>query len=141
MSALEVVTATLLLTASSLALLAAIGLQRFDSVFARIHPATKAITLGVVAAALGAALVIDSTADAAKILLAAALQVVTAPIAAHMVARAAYRSGTETSPRMQVDELATSGAGRRGAVVGRRRGRGGRTPGGADGSSPTTGTR
>lgn len=102
----DVIVAVHLLGASALALLAAVGLQRFDSVFARIHPATKAITLGVVFAAVGAALVMDSPADALKLLLAAALQLVTAPIAAHMVARASYRAGTEVSPRMRVDELA-----------------------------------
>ncbi len=123
MSPLEIVAAGLLLTASTLALLAGVGLQRFDSVFARLHPATKAITLGVVLAALGAALMVDNAGDAIKLLLAALLQLITAPIAAHMTARAAYRAGTETSPRMQVDELATSGAGGRGAVV-RRPGRG-----------------
>lgn len=117
MSFIEIVSAALLLLASMLALLAAVGLQRFGSVFARLHPATKAITLGVVLAAAGAALVVNSVADSAKLLLAALLQLVTAPIAAHMTARAAYRAGTETSPGMQIDELATSTAGKRGAVV------------------------
>lgn len=113
----DVVSAVLLLTASALALLAAIGLQRFDSVFARIHPATKAITVGVVSVSIGAALQADSTGDAFKLLLVAVLQVVTSPIASHMIARAAYRAGTEISPRMQVDELAPTEAGQRGSVV------------------------
>jgi multicomponent Na+:H+ antiporter subunit G len=114
---LDVLTAVLVITASSLTLLAAIGLQRFDSVFARIHPATKAITLGVVAVAVGAALQADAAADAVKLLLVAVLQLVTSPIASHMVARAAYRAGTELNPQMQVDELAPTEAGQRGAVV------------------------
>ena len=101
----DVLTAVLLLTASSLTLLAAIGLQRFQSVFARIHPVTKAITLGVVTVSLGAALQAEATEDALKLLLVAVLQLVTSPIASHMVARAAYRAGTEISPHMQVLSL------------------------------------
>lgn len=126
---LDVLTAILLLTASSLALLAAIGLQRFESVFARIHPATKAITLGVVSVAIGAALQAESAADTAKLVLVAVLQVVTSPIASHMIARAAYRAGTELSPHMQVDELAPTEAGQRGAVVDPRSSRPDRAPG------------
>ena len=126
---LDLLTAFLLLTASTLALLAAIGLQRFDSVFARIHPATKAITLGVVTVAIGAAIQADSAGDTAKLLLVAVLQVVTSPIASHMVARAAYRAGTEISPHMQIDELAPTEAGQRGAVVEPRSSRPDRAPG------------
>lgn len=103
---LDVVSATLILIASGLALLTAVGLQRFDTVFARIHPATKSITVGVVAVCVAAALQAETASGVAKLLLIAVLQLLTAPIASHMVARAAYRAGTETSPRMQVDELA-----------------------------------
>jgi multicomponent Na+:H+ antiporter subunit G len=105
-SPLEVVSAVLLLLGATVVAVAAVGLQRFDSVFARIHPATKAMTLGVVLIALGAAPRMQERGDVAKLLLAAALQLLTAPIASHMVARAAYRAGTELSPHTAVDELA-----------------------------------
>lgn len=116
MSPLEIVASVLLLTGSLLAMLAALGLNMFDSVFARVHPATKAITLGVVTSALGAALLVEGEGDTLKLLLVALLQIVTAPIAGHMVARSAYRAGTELSPRMLIDELADAPAGRRGTV-------------------------
>jgi multicomponent Na+:H+ antiporter subunit G len=103
---LDVVSAVLLLGGASFTVLAAIGLQQFDDVFARMHAATKAITLGLVLVAVGAALQLESGGDVAKLLIAAALQLVTAPVAAHMVSRAAYRAGTELSPRTAVDELA-----------------------------------
>ncbi len=88
------------------ALLAAIGPQRFDSVFARMHAATKAATLGLMLTVLGASLRLADPADAPKLLLVLALQVLTAPVGAHLVGRAAYRSGDQLSPHTTVDEMA-----------------------------------
>lgn len=110
MSVAHVVAAVLLLLSSVLVTIAAVGLQRFDSVFARIHPATKAITTGVFLATAGAALRMDDPRDVARLVVVAVLQLLTAPIGAHMVGRAAYRAGTERNPRMTVDELAEADA-------------------------------
>lgn len=104
-AALEVTAAVLLLGGSVLAVLAGVGLQRFPDVFARIHAATKATTLGLVLIVAGAALSIGDPGDAAKLALVAVLQFVTAPVSAHMVGRASYRAGTEMSDRTAVDEL------------------------------------
>jgi len=106
MSVAEIVASVFLLVGCAFALLAAIGLQQFDDVFARIHAATKAITLGLLLVAIGASLLVDQRGDVVKLLLAACLQFVTAPVAAHMVGRSAYRAGTELSPKTLVDELA-----------------------------------
>lgn len=106
MIAVDAVAAVLLLMGCLLALLAGLGLQQFDSVFARMHAATKAITLGVLLVVLAASLRLGEAAPTSKLLLVAVFQFITAPIAAHMVGRASYRSGTELSPRTQVDELA-----------------------------------
>jgi multicomponent Na+:H+ antiporter subunit G len=108
MSVADVLAAVLLLLAVGFTLLAAIGLQRFDDVFARMHAATKAVTLGVLLACLGASFRVEDGGDIARLLLAAGLQLVTAPISSHMVGRAAYRTGTELSPATSVDELADS---------------------------------
>ncbi|MDQ3354965.1 MAG: monovalent cation/H(+) antiporter subunit G [Actinomycetota bacterium] len=102
----EVAAAVLLLAGSVLAVLAGVGLQRFPDVFARIHAATKATTLGLALIVFGAALRIGDAGDAAKLALVAVLQLVTAPVAAHMVGRASYRAGTEMSDETAVDELA-----------------------------------
>jgi multicomponent Na+:H+ antiporter subunit G len=106
MSVQDVAVAVLLLGGASFALLASIGLQRFDSVFARMHAATKVVTLGLVLVVAAAVIRVDDVGSRAKLVLAAALQFITAPLAAHMVARAAYRAGTELNPGMVVDELA-----------------------------------
>lgn len=103
----DIATTVLLLGGCMLVLVAAVGLQRFDDVLARIHPATKAITLGAGFALLGAALQMPEPGAALKLLLTATLQLLTAPIAAHMVARAAYRTDPATRQGLEVDELAT----------------------------------
>ena len=108
MSATEIVSSALLLIAVAFVLLAAVGLHRFDDVFSRIHAATKAITLGVVLAAGGAAIQMDRTTDVVKLVLAVVLMLISAPVSAHMVGRAAYWSGTDLSPETGIDELADS---------------------------------
>ncbi len=90
MSATEVVVGVLALVGSGLVLLAGVGVIRFDDLYARMHAATKATTVGILVVAVAGALSIDG--GAAKILLAAALVFVTAPSAAHFIGRAAYRA-------------------------------------------------
>jgi multicomponent Na+:H+ antiporter subunit G len=47
----------------------------------------------------------DDGSDAVKLLLVAAFQFLTAPVAAHMIGRAAYRSGTGELDQLVVDDL------------------------------------
>ena len=103
---MDVVSGVLLLLGASLMLLGAVGLHRFPDVFARMHAATKPATLGVLFMVIAAALQAESGRSITKLLLVAAFQFLTAPVAAHMVGRAAYRAGTELSPDTVVDELA-----------------------------------
>lgn len=98
----------LVLAGCALALLAGIGVVRFSDVFIRMHALNKVSTLGLLLALLGAALVLDHPNDITALLLAAALNLVTAPIGSHLLARATYRaegipSGVDTS-----DELAAA---------------------------------
>lgn len=103
---MEAVASVLILAGALLALLAAIGLQRFDDVFARMHSATKPATLGLILILSGAALMLPIPGAVAKLLLVVLLQFITAPIAAHLVGRAAFRTGKELSPDTIVVEEA-----------------------------------
>jgi multicomponent Na+:H+ antiporter subunit G len=105
-SALEIVAAVMILSGVALNVLATIGLHRFPDVFARMHAASKPATLGLALALTGTALVLGQLNEVMKLALVVAFQFLTAPIAAHMVGRAAYRAGTELSPETTVDELA-----------------------------------
>lgn len=102
---MELIASVLLVAGAALALLAAIGLQRFDDVFARMHAATKPATLGLILILSGAGLMLPIPGAVAKLVLVILLQFITAPIAAHLVGRAAFRTGKELSPEtFVVDE-------------------------------------
>lgn len=72
---------------SLLALVAAVGLFRLPDTLARMHAATKPATLGVLLCALGAAFRLADPSDSAKIVVIVALQLVSAPIGAHILGR------------------------------------------------------
>ncbi|HUP76893.1 MAG TPA: monovalent cation/H(+) antiporter subunit G [Acidimicrobiales bacterium] len=106
MSVTDLIASVLMVTGSLLSLLGAVGLHRFPDVFARMHAATKPATLGIVLILIGAAFAVADFQVTTTLLLVAALQLITAPVGAHMVGRAAYRAGTELSPMTSVDEMA-----------------------------------
>jgi multicomponent Na+:H+ antiporter subunit G len=104
----DVIASVFLLAGAGLCLLAGIGLHRFDDVFARMHIATKPPTLGLILLAIGVGTRLaghDLGADA-KLILIILLALITAPTAAQMMGRAAYRSGNELAPSTVLDELA-----------------------------------
>jgi multicomponent Na+:H+ antiporter subunit G len=101
----DVISSVLLLGGVALAVLAGLGLVRFPDVFSRMHAATKPATLGLLMVTVGAALQQEDRSNATKLLLVAAFQFLTAPVAAHMIGRAAYRSGTGDLDGLVVDEL------------------------------------
>ncbi len=101
----DLLSAVLLLSGVALAFVAALGLVRFPDVFSRMHAATKPTTLGLLLITLGAALQVDAGGDRAKLLLVAAFQFLTAPVAAHMIGRAAYRTGAGARDELVVDEM------------------------------------
>lgn len=78
------------LAGAVLTLLAAIGVVRFPDALARMHALTKASTLGLALVAIGAAFVLPTANDVTSALLAAALYLITLPIAGSMMARATY---------------------------------------------------
>ena len=102
----DVITAVCLLGGGLLALTAGAGLQRFDSVFARMHSATKPATLGLVLIMVGAAFQMEAVGDVFKLLTVLVLQFVTAPVGAHLLGRSAYGSGHHLNPETAVDDLA-----------------------------------
>ncbi len=103
---LELVVGALVLVSALLSLTAALGLQQFPDVFARMHAATKPATLGLLLMAVATALHLQDARATGKLFLVVALQFITAPTGAHMLSRAAYWSGTELADTTAVDELA-----------------------------------
>lgn len=98
--------AACLLVGALLSLAAGIGVLRFPDVLDRMHAATKPQVLGVLLLLLGLALRLRTPADLGMIALVGVFQLATAPVAAQMVGRAAYRSGRVNRALLDIDELA-----------------------------------
>jgi len=75
---------------AALVAIAGLGVLRFHDLFNRVHAATKAPTLGLLLIATGAAIRLGDWAGGLKLFVAVSLIFITAPIAAHLVSRAAY---------------------------------------------------
>ncbi len=106
MSILHVAASALLLAGAALGLLGAVGIHRFDDVLARMHAATKPVTLGLLFLLAGTGLALGDSEATMKLSLAAALQLLTAPFGMQLLGRATYRSSPELSETMMVDDLA-----------------------------------
>ncbi|MFC0006237.1 monovalent cation/H(+) antiporter subunit G [Micromonospora siamensis] len=103
---LDALGAVALVAGALLSLAAGIGVLRFPDVLDRMHAATKPQVLGVLFLLLGLALRLRTPADLGMIALVGIFQLATAPVAAQMIGRAAYRSGRVDRDLLDVDELA-----------------------------------
>ncbi|MEU3455447.1 monovalent cation/H(+) antiporter subunit G [Micromonospora sp. NPDC006766] len=98
--------AACLLAGALLTLAAGVGVLRFPDALGRMHAATKPQVLGVLLLLAGLALRLRTPADLGMIALVALFQLATAPVAAQMVGRAAYRSGRIDRDLLDTDEMA-----------------------------------
>ena len=105
MSVTEVMSAVLVVAGCALGLLGGLGVYRLPDVFGCMHAATKPPTLGLVLVAVGAILQVNALSGATLLVLVILLQFLTAPVGAHMVARAAYESGDQLDEGTVIDEL------------------------------------
>lgn len=103
---LELLAALAMVAGSVLAVVAAVGLIRFEDVFSRMQAASKPSTLGILLILGGSALVVGDGVAIFKLFLVVVLQFMTVPIGAHLVARAVYGAGAALPVRGGVDELA-----------------------------------
>ena len=95
----------LMMIGSGFCLVAALGIVRLPDTLTRMHAATKAGTLGAGLLIGAEALVYDEVGIALRVVFTIALLLLTAPVAAHLIARASYRSGLTPSSRLWIDEL------------------------------------
>ncbi|MDN5726027.1 MAG: monovalent cation/H(+) antiporter subunit G [Propionibacteriales bacterium] len=102
----DLIGAVLIFLGCFLCFSAAVGLVRFPDVLTRMHAATKPQTLGLLVIVIGVAVSLREPVALGMLFLIAVLQLLTAPVAAHMVARAAYRSNQVENGAIVTDELA-----------------------------------
>lgn len=104
MSWLDVFSAVCLLGGGLSCLLGAIGLLTFPDVNARLQAATKPQTLGLILILVGTAMQLEAR-YASGLLIVGLFQMLTAPVLAQLVGRAAYRANSVRRDTLVVDEL------------------------------------
>jgi len=90
---LEILAAASLALGGALTFIAALGVLRMPDVYIRMHASTKAGTLGVLLIALALVFMGADAGVVSKAVAVFAFVLLTAPIGAHLIARAAWRGG------------------------------------------------
>ncbi|WP_264175951.1 monovalent cation/H(+) antiporter subunit G [Oceanobacillus halotolerans] len=102
---MNIIIIVLLLAGTFFVLSASIGVIRFPDVYTRLHASTKAATLGVASILIGAFLFLYGSHNiiSGKLLLAIFFILLTAPVSAHMISRAAHHVGIKPVTNNRTD--------------------------------------
>jgi multicomponent Na+:H+ antiporter subunit G len=103
---IEYVTGALLLSGAFFLVIAAVGLIKMPDLFMRMSTSTKASVLCVGLVLTGGAVHFSDLAVTTKAVAVIVFIGLTAPVAAHMIGRAAYREGVSLWPGTTLDDLA-----------------------------------
>jgi multicomponent Na+:H+ antiporter subunit G len=87
--------------------IAAVGVVRMPDLFTRMQAASKAATIGTALLVTGVAVYLGGTGAAVRAAVIALFLLITAPVAAHVIARAGYRVGHRMADPRAPDALAT----------------------------------
>ncbi len=104
-AALDVLTMVLLLGGALMSLAAAVGLLRFPDLLSRMHAATKPQVLGLLLFLMAIAVEQRSWAIVPVLIICWIFQLLTAPVSAHMVGRAGYRTKHLRKDLLSMDDL------------------------------------
>ena len=86
--------------------LSAVGILRMPDVYIRLQVASKASSLGIALLMLGVAVHFGELDVTVRALLVVVFLFLTTPVAAHVIGRAAYITGTPLAPDTDPDQLA-----------------------------------
>ncbi|MBU1007211.1 MAG: monovalent cation/H(+) antiporter subunit G [Candidatus Omnitrophica bacterium] len=86
-----------------------LGLVRLPDVYNRLQASTKCVTLGTCSILFGAFLIHGMTAAGTKSLLCILFLILTSPVSAHALARAAHKSGVKLWEKSVVDRYEEDG--------------------------------
>lgn len=103
---LDVLSIVFLLMSAMLSVAAGIGLLRFSDPLARMHAATKPQIMGLILVLVAIGLQSENWRTVTMLVPILLFQLLTAPVSAHMVGRAAYRTRHLRRDLLVVDELA-----------------------------------
>lgn len=101
----DIVAGLLLIAGAIFVLLAAIGLWRLPDIYSRMHAASKAGTLGSGLMLIALAVHAGDTSTTSRAIAGVVFFLLTAPISAHLLAKAAYAVGYRLTDETVMDEL------------------------------------
>lgn len=101
----HIIDAVLIIAGSTFVLLASLGIVRLPDLYTRMHSASKAGAVGAGLLLLSLALNAATTAEALRAVAAIFFFLLTAPIAAHLLAKASYTVGYHLWPGSVLDEM------------------------------------
>lgn len=87
---MDIVAGVFMIVGGLLTMIGGIGVIRFGDLMSRVHAAAKAPTLGLILVAIGAAIEIGTSEAVVTLVLVVVLQLLTSPVATHVLARASY---------------------------------------------------
>ena len=96
---------SLMIVGALFMLLAAVGILRMPDLFMRMQASTKAATLGISCIVVALAVHFGEFEVTIRALAVVVFFFLTAPVAAHMIGRAAYFTGVPLSERTIIDQL------------------------------------
>lgn len=102
---LDILVAVLLITGCLMSLIAGIGLLTFPDMLTRMHAATKPQVLGFLLIFTALAIHLRSWSVVPLLFLAWGMQLLTAPVSAHMIGRSGYRTKHAAKQSLYADEL------------------------------------
>ena len=106
------IASALLIIGSIFCLVAAVGMLRLPDTLIRMHAATKAGTLGAGFILAAEAVIAAELGTTLKAIAAIVFLFLTAPVAAHLIGRAAYHQGIRLFDKTWIDELGDSLSGK-----------------------------
>lgn len=101
----DIIAGLLLIAGAIFVLLAAVGLWRLPDIYSRMHAASKAGTLGSGLMLIALAVHAGDTSTTSRAIAGVVFFLLTAPISAHLLAKAAYAVGYRLTDETVIDEL------------------------------------
>lgn len=101
---IEIVSAIVIIVGVLFVVIASIGLLRLPDFYIRISAITKAATMGVACIMIGVAINFNEISIAIKAFFVVLFLMITSPIAAHIIGRAAYEGGVPLWNKTEINE-------------------------------------
>ncbi|MBD8893535.1 monovalent cation/H(+) antiporter subunit G [Roseibium litorale] len=103
----DIIVGLMLITGALFSLVASVGVLRLKDVYMRMHAASKAGTLGSGVMLLALAVYAGELSVVTRAIAGVVFFLLTAPISAHLLAKAAYAVGYRPCADTKIDELKT----------------------------------